>query len=299
MKASWSGQRDMRPVRTSATSPRCSSAAPAAVQVLRRDRVAVGQAVGPCTPATSSSTAGSDDRRIHAADPPGPAAEMLLRRPAVPEVAVVAEVVEAADVRPDVRVHRDRRARVLVPLALRRVRQPDVVLRVAQPRPRRHAHEVVDGEVERPARRRRGRVPPPATRASSRPGARSHPPTTWTRSTIRGVCSSVSRTPHIVFAASSSAARAASSTSPVDVQVDLEVADVGRLLVALQARLRRDDRAGGVDPACRRAAPAPAAWSAGTGRARRPPGRTRRGRHRCRRGWRGCRRGRASRGRAR
>ena len=47
-----------------------------------------------------------DDRRIATADAPRTAAEMLIGGPAFPETAVVSEVVQAADVRPDVRAQR-------------------------------------------------------------------------------------------------------------------------------------------------------------------------------------------------
>ena len=108
--------------------------------------------------------AAGDQRRVllDAALLPHAAAEVLVGRPAVPEHAEVAEVVERVDVRPGVDVHVDRVAAVAVLLvhvragagevvddrALRRVRHPDLVLRVLRRGPRRHPEEVFDAEVE-------------------------------------------------------------------------------------------------------------------------------------------------------
>src|SRR5581483_3110096 len=99
---------------------------------------------------------------VEAALVPDAAAELLVRRPAVPEHAVVPEMVERVHVRAAVRVHVDRvpavrvllvRGRadageVVVDRALRRVGHPDPVRRVAGRHPGRHPDEVLDVEVE-------------------------------------------------------------------------------------------------------------------------------------------------------
>ena len=106
----------------------------------------------------------ADDRRIvlGTTDEPVAAAEVVLLVPAVPEHAVVAKVVERVEVRAAVRVHLDCVTRIRVRLeqlgvdagqavddrAIRRVRHPDVVDRIAGGDPGRHALEVIDGEVE-------------------------------------------------------------------------------------------------------------------------------------------------------
>ena len=105
-----------------------------------------------------------NDRRVlvETALVPDAAAEVLVRRPPVPEHAVVAEVVERVDVRSAVGVEVDRVAAVRIALVrtrayarevvvdrpLRRVRHPDPVPRVAGRDPRRHADEVLDVQVE-------------------------------------------------------------------------------------------------------------------------------------------------------
>ena len=110
----------MRPVRTRTTL--FGGARPPArrrlLQVVGRDRVAVVQAVDAVQPGDVEQDAAGDDRRVlvEAALVPDPAAEVLVGRPAVPELPVEAEVVERVDVRAAVRVHVDRVAAVRVPL---------------------------------------------------------------------------------------------------------------------------------------------------------------------------------------
>ena len=115
--------------------------------VVRGDPVALWQTVDPVETGDVEEDPTRDDRRVvlGAALVPDATAEVLVRRPAVPERPVEAEVVERVDVRPAVRVHVDRVAAVAVLLVhlrrkpgeavvdrpLRRVRHPDLVLRVS------------------------------------------------------------------------------------------------------------------------------------------------------------------------
>ena len=87
-----------------------------------------GEAVDAVQAGDVEQHAARDDRRVlvEAALVPDPAAEVRVRRPAVPELPVEAEVVERVDVRAAVRVHVDRVAAVRV-----------LLVHVADPTPER------------------------------------------------------------------------------------------------------------------------------------------------------------------
>ena len=135
-----------------------------AAQVVGADHVPVGHAVGAVERSDVEDDAARDQRRVVvcAAHRPGAAAEMLLGAEPVPVMVVVAEVDQRVYVRSEMRVHRDGVAAVRVLAvhvgahpggvvgdgAVRRVRHRDLIRRIAEGLERRHAHEVVDRQVE-------------------------------------------------------------------------------------------------------------------------------------------------------
>src|SRR5439155_21664143 len=84
--------------------------------------------------------AARNDRRVVATNTPAATSKMRPVGPLVPKATVTPEMIEAAHMGADVRVHRDRGARVGMALTLWGVRKPNVVLGIVERDPGGHAH---------------------------------------------------------------------------------------------------------------------------------------------------------------